>query len=130
MSYTEQLARSLDPVHNVLNGLGEGARVLPSERQYIQGDHQSFARFQEYVQETGLHVWIHCPLHYFSCLTLFFERMYARTLGKRTSEHTVAESEDREKEIEKLKRLTTEQAMCKSIFVASFYFDDDDVYWH
>eukprot|EP00802_Teleaulax_amphioxeia_P013383 Tamp_13434.p1 GENE.Tamp_13434~~Tamp_13434.p1 ORF type:complete len:538 (-),score=47.18 Tamp_13434:107-1591(-) len=77
MSYTDQLNRSLDPVHNMLHSAqqyGRDAKLIPPERQYVTEDVRALDYFQNYVQET------------------------------------VAGIDAREMEIERLKRLTTEQA--------------------
>ena len=74
LSYTEQLASTMDPVINMLHSVEHPAKLLPQHRQYVTGDHASFERFQSYVQES------------------------------------VAQSEMREREIERLKQLTTAQA--------------------
>ncbi len=74
LSYTEQLASTMDPVSNMLHSVDHPVKLLPQHRQYVTGDHASFERFQSYVQES------------------------------------MAQSDMREREIERLKQLTTTQA--------------------
>ena len=76
MSYTEQLASTMDPFSSMLQSaeVHSSARPLPQHRQYVTGDHHSFERFQNFVHES------------------------------------TAQSEMREREIERLKHLTMTQA--------------------
>ena len=73
MSYTEQLASSIKP--------DSGPKMLPQDRQYVQGDHQSLARFHSYAEETSL------------------------------------VNQEREKEMDRLKRLTSEQVVINLLII-------------